>query len=52
MLVSLAGDRVPAAGERFLLGPNLEIEVLEASPRRVRAARLRLRGVDPAAPPS
>lgn len=40
LLVSLAGDRVPAAGERFHVEPGIDLEVLEASQRRVRSARL------------
>jgi putative hemolysin len=40
LVVALAGDRVPAVGERFVVGPGLELEVIEASPRRVRAVRL------------
>ncbi len=50
LLVSLAGDRVPAVGERFTVGPGLEAEVVEASPRRVRAARLRLQADATATP--
>jgi len=42
MLVALAGERVPAVGERFVAAPGVELEVVEASPRRVRAVRLRL----------
>lgn len=44
LLVTLAGDRVPTAGERFVVAPGLELEVVEASPRRVRVARLRRTG--------
>jgi putative hemolysin len=40
LLVALAGDRVPGAGERFVVAPGLELEVVEASARRVRVARL------------
>ena len=40
LLVTLAGDRVPTVGERFPLAPGLVLEVVEASPRRVRVARL------------
>lgn len=47
MLVSLAGDRVPAVGERFQPAEGIDIEVIEASPRRVRAVRLRLRAEPP-----
>lgn len=47
ILVTMAGDRVPAVGERFRLAPTCEAEVVEASPRRVRV--LRLRTVDPKA---
>ena len=39
--VELAGDRVPVVGERFDIAPSLSLEVLEASPRRVRVLRLR-----------
>lgn len=47
LLVALAGDRVPTAGERFQAGPGIELEVVEASPRRVRVARLRRRDAEP-----
>jgi putative hemolysin len=54
IIVTAAGDRVPAVGERFRLAPTVEIEVVEASPRRVRALRLRRVAADapdaPAAP--
>lgn len=40
LLVALAGDRVPAAGERFAAAPGVQLEVVESSPRRVRVARL------------
>jgi putative hemolysin len=43
LLVVLAGGRVPSAGERFTAPPDLEFEVVEASPRRVRSARLHTR---------
>jgi len=43
LLVALAGDRVPVAGEKFAAGPHAEFEVVEASLRRVRTARLRRR---------
>ena len=43
LLVTLAGDRVPLAGERFEAAPGVELEVVEASLRRVRSARLRRR---------
>ena len=42
LLVALAGERVPTAGERFELGQGLTVEVVEASPRRVRVARVRV----------
>jgi putative hemolysin len=42
LLVALAGDRVPAVGEHFQPAAGVDIEVVEASPRRVRAVRLRL----------
>lgn len=42
LLVALAGDRVPVAGERFPVGEGLELEVVDASQRRVRIARLHL----------
>jgi putative hemolysin len=51
LLVSLAGDRVPAVGERFAVGPGLVVEVVEASPRRVRAARLHLQAAAANTPP-
>ena len=38
--IALAGDRIPAAGERFL-AEALDIEVLDASPRRVRSVGVR-----------
>lgn len=41
MLVGMAGDRMPVTGERFEVAPGLEIEIVEASPRRVRVVRLR-----------
>lgn len=40
LLVSLAGERVPAVGERFAVEDGFELEVVEASQRRVRVARL------------
>ncbi|MBP8300654.1 MAG: hypothetical protein KA020_09840, partial [Planctomycetes bacterium] len=43
LLVALAGDRVPVVGERFQAAPGVELEVVEASLRRVRAARLHRR---------
>ncbi len=43
LLVALAGERVPTVGERFAVGAGFELEVVEASLRRVRAARLRRR---------
>lgn len=43
LLVSLAGERVPTAGERFPVGDAHELEVVEASQRRVRVARLHRR---------
>jgi putative hemolysin len=42
LLVALAGERVPAAGETFLAAPGIVLEVVEASPRRVRVVRVRL----------
>jgi putative hemolysin len=42
LLVALAGERVPTAGERFDLGQGILVEVVEASPRRVRVARVRV----------
>lgn len=50
MLVAMAGERVPAVGERFVAAPGVELEVIEASPRRVRAVRLHLRKVEPTRP--
>lgn len=46
LVVALAGDRVPAVGERFTAAPGIELEVIEASPRRVRAVRLYLASAD------
>jgi len=43
LLVALAGERVPSAGERFAVAAGLELEVVEASLRRVRLARLHRR---------
>ncbi len=40
LLVELAGDRVPTVGETFALPDGDSLEVVEASPRRVRVARL------------
>ena len=40
LAVALAGERVPAAGERFAAAPGITLEVVEASPRRVRVVRL------------
>ncbi len=37
--VALAGDRIPAAGERFTVA-GFALEVAEASPRRVRSVRV------------
>jgi putative hemolysin len=39
--VALAGDRIPMTGERFQ-AEGIEIEVLEASPRRVRSVAVRV----------
>ena len=39
--VALAGDRIPTTGERFQV-EGIEIEVLEASPRRVRSVSVRV----------
>jgi putative hemolysin len=44
LAVALAGERVPAAGERFAVAPGVELEVVDASPRRVRVVRLHLGG--------
>jgi putative hemolysin len=41
LLVELAGDRIPQVGETFAGGDGTRLEVLEASPRRVRQVRLR-----------
>jgi hypothetical protein len=41
-MVALAGDRVPTNWERFDLGQGITVEVVEASPRRVRVARVRV----------
>jgi putative hemolysin len=50
LAVALAGERVPVAGERFAVAPGLELEVVEASVRRVRVVRLHVAsGVGPAA---
>lgn len=43
LLVELAGDRVPTTGETFALPDGDSLEVVEASPRRVRVARLHRR---------
>ena len=40
LCVALAGDRIPTTGERFNTAA-VELEVLDASPRRVRSVRLR-----------
>lgn len=40
LLVAVAGDRVPKAGERLPLAPGVVGEVVEASARRVRVVRL------------
>lgn len=40
LLIALAGDRVPVAGERFPIDDGHELEVVEASVRRVRVVRL------------
>ncbi len=41
LLLELAGDRVPAAGEAFDVDGGWQLGVIEASPRRVRTACLR-----------
>jgi putative hemolysin len=47
LVVALAGERVPSVGERFAVEPDLELEVTEASARRVRVVVLRrLRAAD------
>lgn len=38
--VALAGDRIPTSGERFN-APNVVLEIVDASPRRVRKVRVR-----------
>jgi putative hemolysin len=49
LAVALAGERVPAVGERFPVGAGVELEIVEASPRRVRVVRLHhARGAAPA----
>jgi len=40
LMVAVAGDRVPQAGERLPLAPGIVGEVVEASARRVRVVRL------------
>lgn len=40
LAVTLAGDRIPVTGER-LRAAGVEIEILDASPRRVRSLRVR-----------
>jgi putative hemolysin len=40
LVVELAGGRIPAAGEAFEASDGTRVEVLEASPRRVRRVRL------------
>lgn len=40
LIVQLAGGRIPAAGENFEASDGTRLEVLEASPRRVRRVRL------------
>lgn len=47
--VALAGDRIPTTGERFQ-AEGIEIEVLEASPRRVRSVAVRVLPAPEAAP--
>jgi putative hemolysin len=42
-LVAEMAGRVPAVGERMLVGPRVEAEVLEATPRQVAKVRLRVR---------
>ena len=40
LLVELAGGRIPQSGERFTASDGTQLEVLEASARRVRRARV------------
>lgn len=41
LCVALAGGRVPRAGERLPAGEEAELEIIDASPRRVRLVRVR-----------
>lgn len=41
LCVELAGGRVPRVGERLRAGSQAELEIVEASPRRVRLVRVR-----------
>lgn len=43
LCIHLAGGRIPAPGERLDAAPSLQIEIVEASPRRVRQVLLRRR---------
>ena len=47
-LVSALASHVPARGEIIRLGDDLECEVLDADPRRVKKIRIRKSGVTPA----
>lgn len=40
LAIALAGDRIPVTGE-LLVGGGLEIEILDASPRRIRSLAIR-----------
>jgi putative hemolysin len=51
LYIGLAG-RIPEPGERQRLPDGLEIEVLDASPRRIRSLRLRVPAETPAEPPA
>jgi putative hemolysin len=42
LCVALAGDRIPHAGEKLAAGEGVTLEVVDASPRRVRTVRLRI----------
>ncbi|MCK6460736.1 MAG: hemolysin family protein [Planctomycetes bacterium] len=43
LCVALAGGRVPRAGELLAAGEEAELEIIDASPRRVRVVRVRRR---------
>jgi putative hemolysin len=51
LCLHLAGGRIPRVGERFVSRDGTSIEVVDASPRRIRAVRLRKAG-SPAAKPA